>query len=352
MFEIIEFRVGGRALPHTSCTLMASAEQAVRQASFDIAWTGPGIPCRPDDEAVIAVSGEIWGVGYVRDVNCDHDERVRQYRVTFVSRAIDAVEASIDHPTMIAEDVDLMQVAQTFDTLGVGVEGEVRTEKKRVHKVVPGESLFSTIESEARSQGVLIYDTPEGKLRLADKPEGRHSGALILGVNIISASGTLSGARAFSEIEARGQTSFGTAASALRPRARARGTARRKRPLLVVEEGESTSARLKKRADWEARRAAGAGISASITVPGWRDAAGRLWTRNNLVSVEDAWLGISQDMVIADVTLEQDGRDGTTATISLKDPRALGGENPHGKSNEAWAAPATSDPDYSEDADV
>src|SRR5690606_20598892 len=141
MFEIIEFRVGGHALPHTSCTLMASAEQAVRQASFDIAWTGPGIPCRPDDEAVIAVSGEIWGVGYVRDVNCDHDERVRQYRVTFVSRAIDAVEASIDHPTMIAEDVDLLEVAQTFDTLGIGVEGEVRTEKKRVHTVVPGESL-------------------------------------------------------------------------------------------------------------------------------------------------------------------------------------------------------------------
>jgi len=352
MFERIEFRVAGKTVAHTACTLKASAEEAVRQASFEIAWTGAGIPCSPDDEATIVVSGELWGTGFVSEVNGTHDAASRSYSVTFVSRTVDATEASIDHPTMIVRDADLAKVAKTFDMLGIGIEGDVKTEIKRVHKVVPGESLFDTVESEARSQGVLIYDTPQGKLKLADRPEGRQSGGLTRGVNITTANGSLSGRHAFSEVEARGQASYGTKASSLRPRAKARGTARRRRPRLVVEEGESTSARLKKRADWEARRAAGDGVSASITTPGWRDADGKLWTRNFLVAVDDDWLGIQQDMVVADVTLAQDSRSGTTATLSLKDPRALGGENPRGKSAAAWAAPATSDPDYSEDGDV
>jgi prophage tail gpP-like protein len=352
MFEKVELRVAGRVLAHKACSLEASAEQAVRQARFEIAWSAPGIPCAPDEEAVITVSGTLWGTGYIRDVAGRHDERARDYTVSFVSRTADATEASVDHPTMLARDADLMTVAKTFDTAGIGVEGDVKTEVKRVHKVTPGETLYTTIESEARSQGVLIYDTPQGKLKLADKPEGRHAGGLVRGVNIVSASGQLSGARSFSDVTARGQTSDGTKASALRPQARARGASRRKRHLLVIEEGESTSARLKKRADWEARRAAGAGVSATVTTPGWRDGGGTLWDRNRLVFVDDDWLGIKQDMVIASVSFDQDATAGTLATLSLKDPRALGGENPRGKSAQSWAAPATSDPDYSEDDDV
>ncbi len=350
--ETVRLTAEGRVLQHFSCALSASAEEAVRQADFQIAWNGPGIPCSPDDAAVITVSGELWGTGYIRDVEGDHDDRSRAYRVSFVSKTCDATEASIDHPTMLAREVDLAGVAKAFDTLGIGVEGAPPTEKKRVHKVVPGESLFDTIESEARSQGILIYDTPQGKLRLADRPEGRHASGLVRGVNIKSAAGHLSGARAFSEIVVKGQSSEGVGASALRPEVTVRGTARRKRPLVLVEEGESTSARLKKRADWEARRAAGDGVSASVTVPGWRDADGRLWTRNFLVAVIDDWLGIEQDMVIASVELRQDGDDGTAAVLTLKDPRSLGGDNPRGASSAAWAAPASADPDYREDDDV
>lgn len=352
MLEKAQIVVSGVPLDHTSCTLNASAEEAVRQASFSVAWNRPGIPCSPGDDAIVVVSGELWGTGYIRDVNGEHGEDDRRYTVTFVSRVADATETSIDHPTMIVRDADLMKVAKTFDTLGIGVEGNVKTESKRVHKVVPGESLFDTVESEARSQGVLIYDTPEGKMKLADKPEGRHAGSLARGINIKSGMGALSDRLSFSDVTARGQTSYGVSASALQPQAKARGASRRRRPLLVIEEGETTSARLKKRADWEARRAAGAGVSATITTPGWRDSDGRIWTRNFLVAVDDDWLGIDQDMIIAAVTLAQDSDGGTAATLSLKDPRALGGENPRGKSAAAWAAPATSEPDYSGDASV
>lgn len=346
--ETIAFRVGGRDLPHTSCTLSASAEEATRTAGFTVPWTGAGIPCAPDEEATITVSGELWGTGFVRDVRGSHDGENRQYSVTFVSRTCDVTECSIDHPTGLKRDADLVDIATEFDTLGIGVEADAKTLKKAVHKVRPGETLFNTLETDARAQGVLIHDTPEGKLKLADGPEGRHAGALVRGVNILRGEGNLSGAKAFSSVRVRGQSSDGTSAAALRPEAEAKGTARRKRPLIVIHEGEAASGRLKKRADWEARRASGDGVTCSIETAGFRDEAGKIWMRNYLVPVNDDWLGINQDMVIASVVLSQDSQGGTVASLELKDPRALGGENPRGSSNAAWSAPATMKPSYRE----
>lgn len=339
MIEIVVLTVNGTELPHVSCSVTASAEKAVRQAAFSVAWTAPGLPCRPDDEATVTAGGDLLLTGYVRDVNASHDANGRAYDITLVSRTCDATECSIDHPTGFLKDCDLGDIAREFDVLGIGVDVEATTAKKRVHKVNPGETLFSTLRDDARAQGVMIHDTPSGRLKLADKPEGRHAGTLKRGVNILSASGKLSGATSFSEVKSRGQASHGVDVHALRPEAAASGLARRRRPLIVLLGGEATSGRLKKRADWEARRAAGNGISADVTVAGWRDAAGAIWSPNRTIELDDDWIGIEQDMVTASVTLSQDSGGGTTATLSLKDPRALGGENPHGASDQAWAAP-------------
>lgn len=349
MLEIVTLTVGGRALPHKGCSLTASAEDPVREASFNVIWTGAGVPCREDEEAIVSVSGRLWLTGYTRDVRGNHDEDSREYTVVVVSRTVDATEASIDHPTGLKRNADLMAIAREFDIGGIGIEGNVETEVKDVHKIRPGETLFETLETEARAQGVLIYDTPKGKLKFADKPAGRHAGALVRGHNIKRASGTISGRGNFSKIELRGQASFGVEDTALSPVGEAGGTAKRNRPLIRVHEGEATSGRLKRRAAWEAKRAAGKNKACAITVAGWRDAEGRLYAPNFLVEVRDDWLGIEQDMTIASVTLTQasdENGDGTSATLQLKDPRALGGENPHGKSADGWAAPAVPTPTF------
>lgn len=348
--ESIVFAVNGRPLAHTSAQLSSSAEEAVRKATFTIVHTGPGLPCETDDEATITISGDLWGTGFVRDVNPAHDEESRSYGVSFVSKTVDATECSIDHPTGFIADCDLRSIAEEFDSYDIGIEGTAGAEKKRHHKVVPGESLFQTLETDARAQGVLIHDTPEGKIKLADKPEGRHSGALQRGVNIKLASASLSGRYSFSDVKVRGQASEGVKATSLRAEAKAKSGARRKRMLIIPYEGEATSERLKKRAGWEAKRAAGKGTTCTITVPGFRDGAGTLWTRNYLVEVDDDWIGVKQDMVIALVAFGQDSDGGTAATLSLKDPRALGGDNPRGSSAAGWAAPSASDTEYLEES--
>lgn len=349
MFEVIVLQLGsGLVLLHKGCRLTAGAEKAVRSASFDVAWTGPGLPCSEDEPCTVTLSGELWLTGYVRDVNPSHDEGMRTYSVEVVSRTVDATESAIDHPTGYRENCDLKQIAEEFDGDGIGIVCDIVTEKKPLHQIRPGETLFSTLEPEARANGALIYDTPDGKLKLANQPEGRHAGALVRGQNIKRASATLSGRFNYSEVRVRGQSSYGTTGAALSPEATAKGTANRPRRLIVYHEGDITSERAKKRAGWEAKRSAGKSKLARITTPGCRDQNGALWARNWIVPVTDDWIGIDQDMVIASLTIEQDATGGTQTDLELKDPRALGGEDPRGDSAEGWAAPMADDVSFEE----
>ncbi|NEK55207.1 hypothetical protein GUK36_38890, partial [Rhizobium leguminosarum] len=149
-------------------------------------------------------------------------------------------------------------------------------------------------------------------------------------------------------VKVRGQASEGTEKQQLRPEARANDSGvSRRRPLIIPHEGEVTVDRLKKRADWQVKRGSGYAATASITVTGWRDGGGKIWTRNWLVQVQDAWIGIDGLMVIKSVTLTQDAEgQGTVAILDLADPRALGGENPRGKTADAYSAPGAITPEY------
>lgn len=350
MLNVIVLSVAGRTMAHKSCSLQAGAEQAVRNGSFDVAWNMPGLPCRADEECTVTIDGEVWLTGYVRDVNWSHDQEQRDYAVSVVSRTIDATEASIDHPTGFVENCSLSDVATAFDTAGIGCEVLAKTTKKPLHQIVPGETLFQTLERAGRADGVLIRDTEKGSLKITDQPEGRHTGTISLGVNIKQASGTLSGRFNYSKVKVRGQSSVGATGAAMRPEATANGTSDRKRDIIIYHEGELTSDRAKKRAKWESKRAAGKGKAARFTLPGLRDDGGKLWEPNYLVMVVDDWGGLNQDMVIASVNFVQEGESsGTEAHLELKDPRALGGENPRGDSDEGWIAPGDEEPEYRED---
>lgn len=340
-FETVTLNVSGRTLQHTSCTLSSGAEEAARTASFVIAWNERSLPCLSDEEATIKISGELWGSGVIRDVLPSHDEENHDVTVTFISRTADLSEASVDHPTGLVENADVMEVAKALDTTGVGITGDAVTPKKRVHKVRLGETLLDSIREDMMASGTLLHDDENGRAVLTQKPSGRHAGALRYGDNIKSGSAKLSGATSFAKVKGRGQRTEGTAGPSLQPESEIAGSDRaRGRALIVVQHGEATEDRLTKRVETEARRKAGNGTTASIVTPGWRDEAGRLWARNFLVEVDNPTLGLEQDMVIANVSLQQD-ESGTIATLSLKDPRALGGDNPRGGSSPAWSASVT-----------
>jgi prophage tail gpP-like protein len=341
MIETIE--IGGIAVPHKSISVSISAEEAVRTASGQFVITGSGLPVLPDDEVTISATGTLLLTGYVRDVKPSYDAGgSRDLSLSFVSKTVDATETSVEHTSGEVLDKNLADIAREFDTLGIGVEDDGGLPAEPRHKLDPGESLFETIERRARGRGILIHDTPEGKLKLATKPAGMHSGGLRRGVNIKAASATLTGKDRHSEVSVRGQTTVGGESPQLRGQAKATDSGvKRRRPLIIQHEGEILVDRMKTRAEWHLKRGAGLAVTASVTTIGWRDDAGTIWTPNYLVMVEDDWIGINGIMIIKSVTLNQDD-GGTTATLSLADPRALGGENPRGSTDGGYAAPSPS----------
>lgn len=333
-----------------SFSMTVSAEEAARTASGDFVIVGPGLPTFPGFATTITASGDPMLTGYVRDVNTSYSGDSRSLSLGFVSRTIDLIEASAIHPSGEILNKDLVAIAKDLDSYGVGIETDGSSFPPEIrHKLQIGETAFSSIERRARARGALLYDTPKGRLKIATKPEGVHAGTLRRGVNILpGASASFTEEDRFSETRIRGQQSDGTEKQHLRPQTKVRDSGvTRNRVLILPQEGEGTIDRMQARAIWQARRAAGNSVTASIPVTGWRDAGGKLWSPNWLVQVEDDFLGIEGMMIIKSVTFEQG--DMTKATLSLADPRALGGENPRGKTSAGYAAPGVIEAEYEDE---
>lgn len=338
--------------PCDGIDISISAEEAARTASGDFVITGSGLPVSPDQAVTITASGDLVLTGFVRDVNTSYDADNRSLSCSFVSKTIDLIEASAVHKSGEILNKDISAIARELDSYGVGIETDGSTFPVEArHKLIEGESLFHSIERRVRGRGVLIHDTEKGRLKLSTKPAGIHAGVLRRGENILpGATASFTGAGRYSEIRVRGQQSEGSDKQQLRPQTKVTDSGvPRSRVLILPHEGEASIDRMKTRGIWQAKRAAGASVTASIPVTGWRDEGGRLWTPNWLVYVEDDWLGIAGLMGIKSVVLSQHGEDKTWAVLSLCDPRALGGENPRGKTSAGYAAPGAIEAEYEDE---
>lgn len=348
--ETLSLEVGGNSLTGWSqVEIEYGVDQAARCATLVISDFEGELQIRPDMPATIKASGDLIITGFVRDVAPEHDESSHRVVVSVVSKAVDLVETSIDHPTGFVSQQNVGQIAKTFDTEGVGVEIDEDFPVEPARFINTGESWFDHMEPLARSHGAFIYDTPEGKVRVAYKPRGRHDGSLSIGDggNIIAAGAKLTGKRRFSDIIIRGQSSRGSSAAALQMEARVKdGSLGRNRKRIVVHESETTAGKLKRRAKREMKRSAGSSSEANITVSGWRDEKGRIFEPHFLIPVDDPRIYLQQDMAIKSVRLTQSteaGGPGTRAELCLCDPRALNGEKPGGnaakKTSEVWDMP-------------
>ncbi len=338
--------------PVKSIDITVSAEEAARSASGDFVMVGSGKVAANYRSApvTISASGDLMLTGYVRDVDISKDAGTRTLFCSMVSRTVDYVECSAEHESGEILNKDLAAIAAELDSYGIGIETDgTKLPVEAVHRIAVGESAFASIERRARGRGLLIHDTPEGRLKLASKPAGSHRGTLRRGVNILpGASASFTERGRYSETRIRGQATEGTDKQQLRPQATATDSGvTRKRVLILPHEGEATIDRMRERAVWQARRAAGESVTASIPVTGWRDAAGQIWQPNWLVQVEDDDLGLDGLMIIKSVSFHQG--EMTMATLSLADPRALGGDNPRGQSADGYAAPGVTDAEYADE---
>lgn len=218
------------------------------------------------------------------------------------------------------------------------VETDITTKAlKEPFRINPGETQFSVADRLARLGGFTVTDTPEGKAKLTKAGTKRMAGGFVEGRNVKDASAVFDLSKQHSTTKVKAQAPDGYGPEALEIEREAKNdTITRERIKIIVPPERLDKDQARDRAKWHRDRAAGKGTTCEIEMPGWRDSAGRLLECNLLAWTEIPYLGLRQDMTIEKIRFKQ-SNDGTTASISLVDPRAYGGKKGRGaKSGKQW----------------
>jgi len=255
------------------------------------------------------------------------------------SNSGDLVDSSAKHETGQFENKDPKDIGNAV-AKGIGAKftTDQQLEKLEQYQVNPGESCFRLVEKMARQQGLTICGKADGDAEITKAGNKRHAGGLIEGVNIFTATADHNASNRHSEYIVRGQRPFGHGVDNLELEAIARDKGvDRHRPIVIIQDEDTTKKRTKKRAKNRKDRAAGHALKATVDTQGFRDQSGKLWEPGYLVWVESPFLDIAQDMLIESVSYMQ-SEQGSIATLGLTDPRAYGGKGGKGnKSGKEWS---------------
>jgi prophage tail gpP-like protein len=319
--------------------ISASMRKAAREFSVytterlgEFTWP-PGTP------VTILANGTLMVDGYVNRYQPSFDAKSHRINVSGRSAAQDFVDCAAIDPNKKShwKDKKPDEIAQQLDQFGVGVTAEIPLKPIKYFQLDQGETAHAAVERALRDQKATMMGAERGIKITNAKAAKRHSGGLIEGFNILRANATLSDDRQHSETAVKGQRREGTEDADLKIHEKAQNSqVKRYRPKLLVSETDTDKGRARERAEHESNRAAGFGISATITVQGWRDDGGQVFQPNYLIFVQSPTLKIFGDMLIEAVTWKQDDKNGSTADIHIVNAKAYEGKGGANQSDAGW----------------
>jgi prophage tail gpP-like protein len=226
------------------------------------------------------------------------------------------VDSSADNSTGQFKGLSAEAIAQKLaGQYGLKVISEVATGSVITdHQIQQGETAFESLDRIAKLRQILVTDNSSGDVVLASPGSGGNaSSSLELGVNIISGSAGFDFTEVYSQYSVKGQKS-GTDDSYGAQAAQSFGTAidsnvRRKRVLIVRQDGQADAQTCADRAAYEKQiRQAKAG-EVRYRVAGWRQSNGALWQINQSVLINDVIMNINKSLLVSECayTLDDSG---------------------------------------------
>lgn len=279
------------------------------------------MPIKPGSEAVVRIDGEPVLTGYVDEVLPSYDARSHTIAVSGRSKTADLVDCSGPDASYEAPMTVLDVARELAGPFGIGVSAEANVgEPLQNPAIEEGEPYAEAIVRLARHRALLVVPDVEGNLVLTQAPRRQISTQLVLGENILKASGRFSTRDRFSEVMVHGQ---GVASDSWSGEAASEpaGTAKdpgidRYRPTLVGASTPVDSQACTERAEWEVRQRIGRSRGVTYTLNGWYHADG-LWTPGDEVVIRDPWLGLDgASWIVAEVQLLR-GSNGERAELRV-----------------------------------
>jgi prophage tail gpP-like protein len=308
-----------------------------------------------EDECVISVFGSPVITGFVDKRSVSHDAKSKSFKVSGRDAAGALVDCSAVVPKLVYNQTPVLDlVTKICEPHGITASLPpgltVKLPPRDKLAVNPGDTAHSVIEKICRMTGLLPISDSQGGLLLTQAGTARISTKLQclapapgqlppVGNNILKASAEFDYKGRFAEYRClaanaakvpkknNAAAAKSTAKATVAAR-KARGIAfdeivqRKARILIINPEDGADKKYADQRAQWEATTRAAKSEVVHVTVRGWQQDDGQLWTNalNSLVGIEDSELDIKGDMLIVEVKLDLGS---VTSELKLMDPAAF-----------------------------
>lgn len=316
MSENVELRIAGRAFAGWyRCEISRSVERGVTEASFDVtenqlanAWMiAPFMPC------TIYAGDDLLMTGYVVEYGSRMEASSHVTTIIARSKTQDIVDSVCAVPFQsIGRGYTLPSIAATMCApFGINIVteaagGDLSQFLQLLFNL--DETIFGLLERLARTQGILLTDNPNGDLVLTNAGSATSSSAVVLGSNVMKAELRYNVQQRFNKYIVRGQSNFSLdAGGSVNPSTQIIATAtdtsmpqRNRIHAITIEMGGDVAFN-QKRADWLMKWSIGQSKKLHITLPGWREANGNLFTPNTMTPCILQELGINEIMLLVDV---------------------------------------------------
>lgn len=318
----------------TDIRISRGIEQIAGTFNLKVSERWPGLTSRrvirPGEACKVSIGNEVVITGYIDDAAPSYDKE--SHACAFTGR--DVTGNLVDCSAMAKPGewhgltLDAI-VAALVAPFGIGVSVAAGADLGKPFgrfAIQPGDTVFAMISKLCKIRAVLPVSDGRCGILLTRGGTAKAAGRLVLGKNILRGAAQLSDKERFSDIFVRSQTGgldLVNPEDAYFQEGKANDPAiARYRPLLVMSEQLDIGAAFTTRADWEVRTRAGRGRRFTYAVRGWTDDAGSLWQPNTLISVDDAYLGLDEDLLITAVEFAKSDA-GTLTTLQLAPPEAF-----------------------------
>lgn len=336
--DVLTLEVNGeRYAGWTSVTVKRSLDSI--GGAFDISLTEKWPeqpkewPLVEGDKCRILIGDDPVITGYIDKLSSQYDATSHEIKVSGRDTTGDLVDCSA--PSKSFSNATLPEIARDLaEPYDIEVEDETEDEGyTRIPKrsVQQGETVFRHLERQALTDGRLLVSDGNGKLVITTAGKGGNADAILeQGVNILSASIDRDFSKSYSEISVKGQASAADLAkfdvSSASPSHTVKrdsptipGGPNRHRPLVLLAETQADGQRCQQRAEWEQGRREGKEVKISVTVQGWRQSNGKVWTINQLIRTVSSYLRVDGFFLISTVQMKLDDA-GSTTQMELSDP--------------------------------
>ena len=269
------------------------------------------------DAAEIHIGNDLVISGYVDVVLPSYDDKTHTVMISGRSKIGDLIDCSNTRKQYKSQT--LLQIAKAeCKPFNINVTTQADIGKAFTHTPTrdAGESIFEFLEQLARYRGLRLTSTPEGNLVFIQAGKSYAQTALVLGKNIKKGKGNFTYQDMFSDYTVLAQQPAGGFSLSAEAIAGPKATVKdlrinRFRPKVIQSQQPGDIQDCKNRAQWQRNTHYGRGRGVIYTVTAWRQKPkGPLWQANDLVQVNDVFIGINGERLITEVQfiIDDEGR--------------------------------------------